>query len=64
MDGLLNLAQDIVKKAEWNNTQAIYQDIPGMYNQKIIEPNSIDRDELPDDIQIIKYNGIIDNIKK
>jgi len=64
MDGLFKLAQDIVKKVEQNNNQVIYKDIPGMYNQKALDVKSIENDKLPDDIQIIKYDGIVDNIKK
>ena len=64
MGGLVKLAQDIVNIAEQNNTQAIYQDIPGLYNQKIVDGKSIENDKLPDNIQVIKYDEIVDNIKK
>ncbi len=29
-----------------------------------MDPNSIDKDKLPDDIQTIEYYEIVDNIKK
>ena len=64
MGGLAKLAQDIVNFAEQNNTQVIYQDIPGLYNQKIVDGKSIENDKLPDNIQVIKYDEIVDNIKK
>ncbi len=64
MGGLAKLAQDIVNFAEQNNVQAIYQDIPGLYNQKIVDGKSIENDKLPEKKQVIKYDEIVENIKK
>ena len=64
MDRLVKLAQDIINNAELNNVQVIYQDIPGMYNQKTLDGKSIENDKLPDNIQVRKYDEIVDNIKK
>ena len=65
MEGLLNLASDIVKKAEKNNNRVVYQDIsPSLYNQKVIDSTPLDLDNLPEGINIIDYNSIIDKIKK
>ncbi len=64
MDGLVKLAQNIINAAEKNNTQVIYQDIPGMYNQKTVDEKSIENDKLPDNVQVIKYDEIVNNIKK
>jgi len=64
MGGLVKLAQDIINNAEQNNAQVIYQDIPGMYNQKTVDGKWIENDKLPDNIQVMKYDKIVDNIKK
>ena len=61
---LYELANDIVKKAEQHNNQVVYQHIAGMYNEKIIEANSVDMKNLPDDIRAVDYTKNIENIKK
>jgi len=64
MDGLFSVAQNIVKKAEKNKKQVIYVSNPEMYNQEILDLQSIENDLFSDGPQIIKYDGIVDNIKK
>ncbi len=64
-DRLLNLANDIVKKAKEHNNRVVYKDIsPRLYNQEIIDSPSVDLNNLPDGIEIVDYTYIIDNIKK
>ena len=63
-DELYELANDIVKKAEQHNSRVVYQRIAGMYNEKIIEADSIDMNNLPDDIRAFDYDKNIENIKK
>lgn len=64
MDWLYNLAKDIVKKAEQNNNRVIYQGIPGIYNEKIVDANSVDDNNLPDNVKMRDYEKTINNIKK
>ena len=63
-DSLYALAQDIVKKAEQNGNMAVYQVIPGMYNEKIINPTSIDVNNLPEGVEVREYKSTVKNIKK
>ncbi|TKJ23930.1 MAG: hypothetical protein CEE43_01840 [Promethearchaeota archaeon Loki_b32] len=63
-DGLFDLANDIVEKAEKYSRRAIYQRIPGMYNEKIVEADSIDMNNLSDDIRAEEYDTNIEKIKK
>ena len=63
-DGLYDLANDIVRKAEQNNNRVIFQRIAGMYNEKILEPNSHNMENLSDDLRIAEYDANIENIKK
>lgn len=63
-DGLYDLANDIVEIAGQHNNRVIYQRIPRMYNEKIIEAESIDINNLSDDTRIIKYDTNIEKIKK
>jgi len=64
MNGLLNLAQDIVKKAENNKNQVMYVSNLEMYNQEILDVHSIETAPYPEGIQIIKYDEMVNNIKK
>lgn len=64
MDWLYDLAKDIVKKGDQNNNRVLYQVIPGMYNEKIIDANSVDINNLPDKAEIRDYEETIKNIKK
>jgi len=64
MDWLYELAEDIVKKAEQYNNRVIYQGIPGMYNEKIVDANSVDINNLLDNTEIREYEETINNIKK
>lgn len=64
MNGLLNLAQDIVKKAENNKNQVIYVSNLEMYNQEILDVHPIETAPYPEGIQIIKYDEMVNNIKK
>ncbi|MBY8984895.1 MAG: hypothetical protein KGD65_07510 [Candidatus Lokiarchaeota archaeon] len=55
---LHKLAQDIVTKAEQHGNKWVSQFIPGIYNEKVIDPASIDMDNIPDDFQPVIYvNG-------
>ena len=63
MDELYVLANDIVKVAEQNNNRVIYQQISGMYNEKIIDGNSSDIISQSEDRRIAKYDENIENIK-
>ena len=61
---LYDLAEDIVKKAEQHHNRVVYQNIsPRLYNQKVIDPNLVDQENLPDDVQIISYEDTINRIK-
>jgi len=62
--GMVNLAQNIVNIAEQNNTRVFYQDIPGMYNKKTLDGKSIENDNLPDNMQVRKYDEIVNNVKQ
>ena len=64
MDWRYDLAKDIVKKGDQNNNRVLYQVIPGMYNEKIIDANSVDINNLPDKAEIRDYEETIKNIKK
>jgi hypothetical protein len=55
-----SLAKDIVKEASQHNNQVVYQDIPGMYNQKIVDFSTSNGK----DIEIIQYDYLINKIKK
>ena len=61
---LYKLADDIVKKAEEHKSRVVYQPISGMYNEIIIDSDSIDVNNLPDDIRAVDYDKNIENIKK
>jgi len=58
-ESLYELAKDITKKSELHNNQVVYQNIPGMYNQKVIDPN-----DLTEDCEVFTYDSLIDSIKK
>ena len=64
MDHLYKLAQDIVTKAEQHGNRWVSQVIPGMYNEKTINPTSIDMDNIPDGVNVQDYNKTVENIKK
>lgn len=53
-----------MKKAEQHKNRVIYQTIPGMYNEKTIETDSVDMKNLLDDIQVLDYENNIRSIKK
>ena len=58
------LAQDIVTKANNHGNKWILQVIPGTYNEKVINPNSIDMENIPKGIEVREYDDNIDRIKK
>ncbi len=66
LEELYALANDIVKVAEKNNNRVIYQRIPGIYNEKIIDVNSTDmnRNSQSEYRRIIEYDVNIEKIKK
>lgn len=53
-----------MRKAEQYNNRIIYQRIPGMYNEKIVEADFIDMNNSSDDIRAVEYDTNIENIKK
>ncbi len=61
---LYKLAQDIIDKAEQHGNKWVSQVIPGMYNEKIIDPTSIDMNNIPDGVEVRDYNDTIKNIRK
>ena len=63
MDDLYVLANDIVKVAEQNNNRVIYQQISGMYNEKIVDGNSSNIISQSEDRRIAEYDENIENIK-
>ena len=64
IEELYTLAQDIVNKANEHGNKWILQVIPGTYNEKTLNPNSVDMDDIPNGIEVRDYNEIIDKIKK
>jgi len=62
-DWIYDLAEDIVKAAEQHKNRVAYQEISGMYNEKIIDINSIDMDNPPDNTDVREYGNIINKIK-
>ena len=63
-DFMYDLAKDIVEKAAQNENRILYQEIPGMYNERVVDPSLIDLNKLPDDMRLVQYDYIIDNLKK
>ncbi len=63
MDELYTLASDIVKVAEQNNNKVIYQQVSGMYNEKILDVDSNDIITPSKDKRIDEYDEEIENIK-
>ena len=59
-DYYLELAKDIVDKAAQQNNQIVYQKIPGMYNEKTIDPKM----DLPDNADVFNYDSLINSIKE
>ncbi|NVM34297.1 MAG: hypothetical protein HWN81_01800 [Candidatus Lokiarchaeota archaeon] len=53
-----------MEKAEKYSKRAIYQRIPGMYNEKIVEADFINMNNLSDNIRAVEYDTNIENIKK
>ena len=61
-DYFIEVAQDILKKAEMHNNRVIYKLIPGTYNQKVInyETGSI----IPEGAEIMNYEDLLQEIKE
>ena len=64
VEQMYTLAQDIVNKANENDNKWILQVIPGTYNEKVVNPNSIDMENIPKGIEVREYDETIDRIKK
>jgi hypothetical protein len=64
MEHLYKLAHDIVDKAEQHGNKWIYQVIPGMYNEKVIDPTSIYMNNLPNGVEVREYKDTVNSIKK
>ena len=64
MEHLYKIAQDIVDKAEQYDNRWVSQVIPGMYNEKVIDPTSIDMDNLPNGVEVREYKDTVNSIKK
>lgn len=58
-ESLYKLAKDIIKKSELHHNQVVYQNIPRMYNQKVVDPN-----DTTEDCEVFNYDPLIDLIKK
>lgn len=58
-ESLYELAKDITTKSELHHNQVIYQTIPDLYNQKVIDPN-----DATEDCEVFNYDSLIDTIKK
>ncbi len=64
VDDLLKLAQDIVIKAENHNNRVVYKDIsPMLYNQEVTDSTSLDLNNLPEDVNVVEYDDLIEKIK-
>ncbi len=63
MDELYTLASNIVKVAEQNNNKVIYQQVSGMYNEKILNGKSSDINSSSEDKRIENFDEKIGNIK-
>ena len=63
MEDLYALANDIVKVTEQNNNKVIYQQVSGMYNERVLDGNSSKIISQSEDMQIFKYDENIENIK-
>ena len=62
---LYDLAKDIVKKAEENDNRVVYRDIsPKLYNQEVIDSKSVDLNNLPECVNVVEYDDLIEKIKK
>lgn len=57
----IQLAWDIIKIAEKHNYRVIYQRIPGMYNQAVVEED--DFVEYSEDVEVMHYESLIQLIK-
>ena len=58
-EGLYNLGTDIVKEAEENGSQVVYQKIPGMYNVKQASEDEFSEEE----VDIFDCSKTINSIK-
>lgn len=63
-DFMYDLTKDILKRATQYENRVLYQEIPGMYNERVVDPSLVDLNKLPDDMRLVQYDYIIDNIKK
>jgi len=61
-DYFIELARDIVKKAERNKNRFYFVAIPGMYNHKVI--NLENTSNIPEDVTFIDYKNLIQEIKE
>ena len=62
---LYDLAKDIVTKAEKENNRVVYRNIsPRLYNQEVVDSDSIDLNNVPDGVDVMKYDSTINAIKK
>ncbi len=61
---MYKLAQDLVDRAEQHGNRWISQVIPGMYNEKVIDPTSVDMNNLPNGVEVREYKDTVNSIKK
>ena len=64
MEKLYRLAHEIVTKAESNSCRWVSQVIPGMYNERALDPKSIDINNLPEGVNMQDYTKMVESIKK
>lgn len=61
---LYDLAKDIVTKAEKESNRVVYRNIsPRLYNQEVVDSNSIDLNNVPDGVDVMEYDSTINTIK-
>jgi len=59
-EGLYTLGIDIVKEAEKHGCKEVYQQIPGMYNMKLVSGDEYSKDQVDE----FDYSGTINTIKE
>jgi len=58
-ESLYKLTKDITKKFELIHNLVVYQNITGLYNQKVFDPN-----EATEDCELFNHDSLVDTIKK
>ena len=62
---LYDLAKEIITRAKSNKNRVVYRDIsPRLYNQAVVDSDSIDVDNVPEGFDIVEYDSTIESIEK